>query len=55
MHKIFLTCRDRLFITKKCIQSLYKHSSLKFQLHVYVNQTEHEIDETFDFFSKSIP
>jgi len=50
MYKVFLTVRNRLSITKKCIHALYKHSDSKFQLYVYNNSTNHLIDEHFEYF-----
>lgn len=52
MIKIFLTVRNRLELTKKCIQSLYKHSRHKFNLYIYENLTDYNIDEHFNFLSK---
>ena len=51
MIKIFLTVRNRLAITKKCIKAIQKHSTLPYQLYVYNNQTNHRIKEHFDYFS----
>lgn len=50
MVKIFLTCRNRLAITKKCIEALKKHSKLPHQIYVYDNLTNHKIDEHFEYF-----
>lgn len=50
MYKVFLTVRNRLSITKKCIHALYKHSDSKFQLYVYNNSTNYLIDEHFEYF-----
>lgn len=50
MIKIFLTVRNRLSITKKCIQAIQKHSTLPYQLFVYNNQTNYKIDDHFDYF-----
>ena len=47
-----LTVRNRLSITKKCIQALYKHSKMKFQLYVYDNCTNYRLDEHFAYFFK---
>lgn len=49
MIKIMLTVRNRLSITKKCIQALYKHSTYKFQLYVYDNQSNYLVKEHFNF------
>lgn len=50
MYKIFLTVRNRLEITKKCIQALYKHSTMKFQLYCYDNLTNYRLDDHFIYF-----
>lgn len=50
MIKIFLTVRNRLAITKKCIESLKKHSELPHQIYVYNNQTTFLLKEHFDYF-----
>lgn len=52
MVKIFLTVRNRLAVTKKCIQALKKHSTIPHQLYVYDNATNYLIDEHFSYFSK---
>jgi len=52
MIKIFLTVRNRLAITKKCITAIRKHSTLPYQLYVYNNQTSYKIEEHFTYFMK---
>jgi hypothetical protein len=52
MFKVFLTVRNRLSITKKCIQALQKHSELPFQLYVYDNSTNYLVKEHFLYFSE---
>jgi len=51
MIKIFLTVRNRLAITKKCIKAIQEHSTMPYQLYVYNNQTNYKIEEHFDYFS----
>ena len=51
MIKIFLTVRNRLAITKKCIKAIQKHSTMPYQLYVYNNQTNYKLEEHFDYFS----
>lgn len=51
MIKIFLTVRNRLAITKKCIEAIQKHSTLPYQLYVYNNQTNYRLEEHFDYFA----
>jgi len=50
MIKIFLTVRNRLAITKKCIESLILHSEIPHRIHVYNNATNYRLDEHFLFF-----
>ncbi len=50
MIKIFLSVRNRLAITVKCIEALKKHSTLPYQLYVYDNETRHLVDEHFMYF-----
>lgn len=50
MIKIFISVRNRLAITKKCIQALRKHSKLPHQIYVYDNQTNYLVDEHFEYF-----
>ena len=52
MIKIFMTVRNRLAITKKCIAAIQKHSTIPYQLYVYDNQTNYKLDEHFKYFSK---
>ncbi len=51
MIKIFITVRNRLAITKKCITAIQKHSTIPYQLYVYDNQTNYKSEEHFDYFS----
>ncbi len=50
MIKIFLSVRNRLAITKKCIEALEKHSTIPHQIYVYDNDSNYLIDEHFDYF-----
>jgi hypothetical protein len=50
MIKIFLTVRNRLAITKKCIEALKRHTNSKYHLYVYNNSTNYLIDEHFEYF-----
>ena len=50
MIKIFLTVRNRLAITAKCITALHKFSELEHQIYVYDNNTTHMLDEHFNVF-----
>lgn len=50
MIKIMLTVRNRLAITKKCIEALEKHSTLPYNLYVYDNLTNYKEKEHFLYF-----
>ncbi len=52
MFKVFMTVRNRLSISKKCVKALYKHSSIPFQLFCYDNLTHFRIKEHFQYFGK---
>lgn len=47
-----LTVRNRLAITRKCIQALVKHSTIPHQIYVYNNLTSYRIDDHFAYFFK---
>ena len=51
MYKIFLSVRNRLSMTMKCLTALRKHSVLEHQIYVYDNCTNSKIKEHFMFFS----
>ena len=50
MIKIFISVRNRLAITKKCIEALKRHSKLKHEIYVYDNQTNYLVEEHFKYF-----
>jgi len=52
MVKIFLTVRNRLAITKKCIHALKQHSRIPHSIYVYNNATNHLIENHFAYFCK---
>ena len=52
MIKIFLSVRNRLAITKKCIEALRRHSTIPHQIYVYDNDSNHLVEEHFKYFSK---
>lgn len=52
MIKIFLTVRNRLAMTKKCIYALKAHSKLKQQIYVYDNNSNYLVKEHFEYFGK---
>jgi len=52
MYKIFLTVRNRLGITKKCIRALKLHSKHPHQIYIYDNQTDYNLNDHFAFYNK---
>ena len=52
MIKIFLTVRNRLAITKKCIHAIKEHSRIPHSLYVYDNASNHLIENHFGYFCK---
>jgi len=50
MIKIFISVRNRLSITKKCIESLKRHSNLPHQIYVYDNSTNYLVAKHFAYF-----
>jgi hypothetical protein len=51
MVKIFITVRNRLAITKKCIEAIRLHSTLPRQIYIFDNQTNYLVDEHFQFYA----
>ena len=51
MVKIFISVRNRLAVTKKCIEAIKRHSKLKNQIYVYNNATNYLVDEHFEYFA----
>ena len=51
MYKIFLTVRDRLNLTKMCIEAIEKHSKRNYQLYIYDNLTSYKTQEHFLYYS----
>jgi len=51
MIKIFMSVRNRLGITKKCIEGLKTHSKLPHEIYVYDNQSNYRVEEHFSYFS----
>lgn len=50
MIKIFLTVRNRLAITKKCLHALKTHSTIPHSIYVYNNASNYLIDKHFAYF-----
>jgi hypothetical protein len=50
MIKIFISVRNRLAMTKKCIDALTKHSKLPHHIYVYDNASTYKLDEHFQYF-----
>ena len=51
MYKIFLSVRNRLAVTTKCVTALTRHSKLPFQLYIYDNLSSTNIPERFMYYS----
>lgn len=51
MYKIFLTVRNRMSLTIKCINSIINHSTEKPEIYVYDNLTNYKINEHFMYWS----
>lgn len=52
MIKIFLSVRNRLAITKKCIHALKQHSKIPHQIYVYNNASNYLVENHFAYFCK---
>jgi hypothetical protein len=50
MIKLMVTCRNRLAITKKCIEAIKKHTTMPHQIYVYDNLTNYLLDDHFEYF-----
>lgn len=50
MIKIFLTVRNRIGITVKCLESIFRHTKSPYQIYVYDNQTNFLIKDHFKYF-----
>lgn len=50
MIKIAITVRNRLGVTRKCIESILKHSKLPRQIYIYDNLTDYKLDRHFGFY-----
>ncbi len=52
MIKICITVRNRLAITKKCLEAIKRHSILPHQIYVYNNNTNYLLDNHFKYFQR---
>jgi len=52
MIKIIITVRNRLAITKKCLEAIKRHSILPHQIYIYDNNTNYLLDEHFKYFQE---
>ncbi len=52
MIKIAMTVRNRLSVTKKAIEALYRNTSTNFQLYIYDNRSNYKVKEHFEFMWK---
>jgi hypothetical protein len=51
MYKIFLSVRNRLAITTKCVTAITRHSRLPFSLYIYDSESSTNIPERFMYYS----
>jgi hypothetical protein len=52
MIKIFISVRNRLAMTKKCIQAIKKHSKLKHDIYIYDNASNYRLEDHFKYFGE---
>ena len=52
MIKIVMCVRNRLAITRKSIEALYRHTKSPFQLHIYDNISTYKVKDHFQYFWK---
>lgn len=52
MIKIAVTVRNRLGMTKKCIEALIQNSTIPHQIYIYDNLTDYRLDDHFNFYHK---
>jgi len=50
MIKIFISVRNRLEITKKCIEALERHSVIPHDIYIYDNSTNYRLREHWEYF-----
>ena len=50
MIKIFISVRNRLEITKKCLEALKRHSTIPHHIYVYDNSTNYMVAKHFAYF-----
>jgi hypothetical protein len=50
MIKIFISVRNRIAITQKCITAIKKHSKLKHQIYIYDNASTYLVKDHFLYF-----
>jgi len=50
MIKIFISVRNRIAITQKCITAIKRHSKLEHQIYIYDNESSHLLKDHFLYF-----
>lgn len=50
MFKIFMSVRNRLAITKKALEAIFRHSSSPAEIYIFDNCTSYKIKEHFNYF-----
>lgn len=52
MVKIFITVRNRLEITKKCIEALKQYSTIPHQIYIYDNMSNYRTADHYEYYHK---
>ncbi len=52
MYKIAICVRNRLGVTKKCIEAIKRHSVLENQIYIFDNLTDYRVRDHFEYFCK---
>jgi hypothetical protein len=50
MFKIFMSVRNRLAITKKTLEAIFRHSSTPAEIYIFDNCTNYKLKEHFNYF-----
>jgi hypothetical protein len=51
-YKIAICVRNRLAITKKCLEAIYKHSKHNYEIYIYDNLTNYRLTDHVLYFNK---
>lgn len=50
MFKIFMSVRNRLAITKKALEAIFRHSTIVPEIYIFDNSTNYRVKEHFNYF-----